>query len=103
MNKEVLEELLRNALSPEFLEIEDRTEAHSGHASSGGGGHYAVRIVSSRFEGLAPLARHRLVNTATDPVRQEIHALTVKAYTPEEFAARNQSPAGRPAIPLNVL
>ena len=103
MNKEILEELLRNALNPEFLEVEDRTEAHSGHASSGGGGHYAVRIVSGRFEGLAPLARHRLVNTATDSVRQEIHALTVKTYTPTEFAAQNQSPTGRPAIPLNVL
>ena len=103
MNKEILGNLLRDALNPEFLEINDRTKSHSGHASSGGGGHYEVRIVSSRFAGLPPLARHRLVNTVTDPLRQEIHALTIKAYSPEEFAAQNQSKTQRPAIALNVL
>jgi BolA protein len=103
MNKEILGNLLREALNPEFLEIDDRTEAHSGHASSGDGGHYELRIVSSQFVGLAPLARHRLVNTATDPVRQEIHALSIKAYSPEEFAAQNQPKTPRPTIALNVL
>ena len=103
MNKEILGNLLRDALNPEFLEIDDRTEAHSSHASSGDGGHYEVRIVSSRFAGLAPLARHRLVNTATDPVRQEIHALSIKAYSPEEFAAQNPPKTPRPTIALNVL
>ena len=103
MNKEILGNLLRDALNPEFLEIDDRTEAHSGHASSGDGGHYEVRIVSSRFAGLAPLARHRLVNTVTDPVRQELHALSIKAYSPEEFAAQNPPKTPRPTIALNVL
>ena len=103
MNKEILGNLLRDALNPEFLEIDDRTEAHSGHASSGDGGHYEVRVVSSQFAGLTPLARHRLVNTVTDPVRQEIHALSIKAYSPEEFAAQNQPKTPRPTIALNVL
>jgi BolA family transcriptional regulator, general stress-responsive regulator len=70
---------------PEALEIEviDDSEAHAGHAgAAGGAGHYRVRIVSPRFEGLAPLARHRLVyHAVSDWMPERIHALSIDART----------------------
>ena len=43
-------------------------------------------IVSSKFSGKTALARHRLVyDTLRELMHKNIHALSVKAYTPEEF------------------
>ncbi len=77
-------EKLTTALSPVSLEIEDESHLHAGHAGArGGGGHYVVHIVSTAFEGKAPLARHRQVYDALDDMMQkEIHALSIKASTP---------------------
>lgn len=75
------------ALSPESMEILDESAKHAGHeGAKGGGGHYWLTIVSSRFAGLATLARHRLVyETLGDMMHKEIHALSIKAYTPNEI------------------
>ena len=41
------------------------------------------------FEGLRPLARHQLVYRALgERMGREIHALSIEAYTPQEWAAR---------------
>jgi len=81
---EQIREKLTAALSPVSLEIEDDSHLHAGHAGArGGGGHYVVHIVSTAFEGKAPLARHRQVYDALDDMMQkEIHALSIKASTP---------------------
>ena len=79
-------EKLELALAPEHLEITDDSHLHAGHAgAAGGGGHFSVKIVSSRFQGCATLARHRRVYQAvSDMMPGEIHALSIKALTPEE-------------------
>lgn len=81
---EQIREKLTTALSPTSLDIEDESHLHAGHAGArGGGGHYVVNIVSTAFEGKAPLARHRLVYDALgDMMQKEIHALSIKAATP---------------------
>jgi len=78
--------LLEAALEPESLEIADDSHRHAGHAGAKGGqGHFTVDIVSTAFEGLAPLARHRAVYAALgDMMRTDIHALAVRARTPDE-------------------
>jgi len=44
-----------------------------------------VRIVSTAFEGMLPLARHRAVYAALgDYLQTDIHALSIDARTPEE-------------------
>ena len=82
-------ELIRTALSalePSQLEIRDDSAQHAGHAGAKEGGHYAVRIVSSRFDGLSTMQRHRLVYDAIgDLGRQRIHALSITAKAPEEI------------------
>ncbi len=82
---EELDALLRQALSPQRLVLRDDSAAHAGHAGAREGAHFAVWITSSRFAGLAPLARHRLVYAAAAPLLAgRIHALQIHALTPEE-------------------
>jgi BolA protein len=83
-------ELIRQklaALEPEAIEILDESARHAGHAGAkSGGGHYLLTIVSPQFIGKTRLARHRLVYDALrEMMHKNIHALSVKAYTPEEF------------------
>lgn len=82
---ERIEARLREQLAPERLEIADESSKHAGHAGARGGGHFAVTIVSARFEGLNTLQRHRLVYEALgELMKTDIHALSVRALTPGE-------------------
>lgn len=82
-----IEALLQRALSPESLEVVDESHLHAGHAGArSGGGHFAITIVSPRFSGLPTMKRHRLIYDALgDMMRQEIHALSIRAFAPDEF------------------
>ena len=81
----LIEQRLRTALEPERLAIADDSAAHVGHAGAREGGHFTVHIVSSAFAGKTPVQRHRLVNAAVaDLIGREIHALSIRAWTPEE-------------------
>ena len=82
-----IETRLRDALAPESLQVIDDSAAHAGHeGAKGGGGHYTVTIVSPRFTGQSPLARHRLVYQALGELMQhDIHALKISALTPDEL------------------
>ena len=83
-----LTERLHSALEPDQLEVIDDSHRHAGHAGARGGqGHFSVDIVSAAFAGKAPLARHRLVYAALDDLMQaDIHALSIRARTPDEAA-----------------
>jgi BolA protein len=81
-----IERLLQQHLQPAHLEVRDDSAAHLGHASAGGKGHFRLRIVSTCFEGLKPLQRHRLVNDALAPLFEtELHAVAMETLTPDEF------------------
>lgn len=82
----LIEARLRAALAPESLTIADESERHVGHAgAASGAGHYAVTIVSPRFEGQPPAARHRMVYQALgDLMQHDIHALRITALAPNE-------------------
>lgn len=81
-----IRELLTSALTPQSLVVDDDSHKHAGHAGARGGqGHFSVEIVSAAFAGRLPLARHRLVYAALGEMMQtDIHALSIKASTPEE-------------------
>jgi BolA protein len=74
-------------LEPESLELLDESGQHVGHEGArGGGGHYQLIIVSAAFAGQPLQARHRMIYQALGPLMQrEIHALAIKAYTPQEI------------------
>ncbi len=74
---------LETSLEPTSLEIRDDSAAHAGHAGAREGGHYHVRIASSQFVGLSPIARHRLVYSALSGLMgRGIHALSIDAHLP---------------------
>jgi acid stress-induced BolA-like protein IbaG/YrbA len=53
----------------------------------GGGDHIRAVVVSPRFQGLPLVRQHKLVlDLFTDEINSnEVHALTVKTLTPEQF------------------
>jgi BolA family transcriptional regulator, general stress-responsive regulator len=81
-------ELLRQqlaSLAAQSILIEDESHRHAGHAGAKDGGHYKLEIVSAAFVGKNTMARHRLVYAAAgDLMRGRIHALSIRAMTPEE-------------------
>jgi BolA protein len=85
---ETIERRLRAELDASHVEIEDESHRHAGHpGAASGGGHFRVVVVSPRFRGLDRIARHRAVYAALGEMMQaEIHALSAKALTPEEWS-----------------
>ncbi|MBU6436116.1 MAG: BolA family transcriptional regulator [Betaproteobacteria bacterium] len=54
----------------------------------GDGQHFYATIVSSAFEGKRPVQRHQLVYAALGArMHAEIHALSMRTLTPQEFEA----------------
>ena len=84
---EAIREKLQVALSPDQLDIIDESHLHAGHAGARDGkGHFNVSIISDQFAGKSLINRHKMVYEAlADLMETDIHALSIKAKTPEEF------------------
>jgi len=55
----------------------------------GDGQHFNAVIVSAAFAGKRSIARHQMVYAILGKrMEQEIHALSMKTYTPEEFQSK---------------
>ena len=55
-------------------------------AVSGDGQHFEAVIVSAQFEGKRPIQRHQMVYAVLgDRMREEIHALSMKTLTPDQW------------------
>jgi len=85
-----IENKLTQALAPQALAIKDVSHTHAGHAGADqpdGETHFNVTIVSDRFQGLGRVARQRLVyDLLAEELAERVHALSLKALTPEEAA-----------------
>jgi acid stress-induced BolA-like protein IbaG/YrbA len=56
---------------------------------SGDGTHFDAVIVSAQFAGASRVRRHQLVYAALgERMKEEIHALSMRTLTPEEWASR---------------
>jgi BolA protein len=78
---------LREAFSPESLDVVDESHLHEGHAGHRPGGetHFRVYIVSKAFDGKSRIERHRMINsTLAAELSGGVHALAIKAQTPTE-------------------
>ena len=52
----------------------------------GDGQHFSAVIVAAAFAGKRPIQRHQMVYAVLgDRMREEIHALSMKTLTPDEF------------------
>ncbi len=78
MTADQLKQLIADGLACEHIELE------------GDGRHWFATIVSPEFEGKRPIARHqRVYATLGERMKtDEVHALSMKTFTPAEWAAR---------------
>ncbi len=81
-----IEESLSAAFAPSRLRVRDQSHLHAGHpGAQDGRGHFAVEIISNSFAGLSRIERHRRIFDALgDMMETDIHALNIKAQTPDE-------------------
>ena len=89
--KDLITNRLREAFTPESLDVTDESHLHEGHAGHRPGGetHFRVYIVSPSFEGKSRIERHRMVNaTLAAELKGSVHALAIKAQAPGETAGR---------------
>jgi stress-induced morphogen len=80
--QKLLEEKIQKELEAEHLSVED--------FSDGCGYKFHVLVVSKKFEGLSLIQRQRLVNEILKDEMKEIHALTQKTLTPEQWKKMSQ-------------
>jgi BolA protein len=78
---------LQQRFAPVELDVHDDSAQHARHPGARDGrGHFAVRIVSSAFADHSRVERHRMVYAALgDLMQNDIHALGISAFTPEEI------------------
>lgn len=84
-----IREKLTQAFAPVALDVTNDSHLHASHASSPGTGesHFSIKVVSAAFEGKSRLERHRMVNDVLAvELAGKIHALAIRAQTPEEGA-----------------
>lgn len=74
-------------LNLQVFEFQDDSHLHAGHAGNTGGGHYAVLLVSEAFREVSRLNRQRMVKNLLQDLFSDglIHALSIKAQTPDEY------------------
>ena len=74
-------------LAPDSVELIDDSDKHVGHeGAKGGGGHFQLVIVSQSFDGKSTAFTYLAASASVgELLEREIHALTIKAYTPDEI------------------
>jgi acid stress-induced BolA-like protein IbaG/YrbA len=84
VSPEQVEAMIRAALPDAQVQVQDLT---------GGGDHYQVTVISSQFEGKGLVQQHQLVYGAVRQAMstEAIHALALKTYTPQTWAATGQA------------
>lgn len=77
-------------LKPSSLQLVDNSHQHAGHAGNDmdGESHFELAIVSTAFDGLNLVKRHKLVYMVLGDLMPQIHALQIQSLTPEEAVAR---------------
>jgi acid stress-induced BolA-like protein IbaG/YrbA len=75
------------ATTPELIHGSIKAGLECTHLEvEGDGQHFTAVIVSPAFAGKRPIQRHQLVYAALgDRMREEIHALSMKTLTPDEY------------------
>jgi BolA protein len=85
--KDAITNKLREAFSPESLDVVDESHLHEGHTGHRPGGetHFRVYIVSPAFKGKSRIERHRMINSAlAAELAGSVHALAINAQAPGE-------------------
>lgn len=78
MKKEAIITKIQAAIPDAQVELRDLTGTED---------HWEATVISTQFAGKSPIQRHRMVFEAlAEEMKGPIHALTLKAWTPEQAA-----------------
>ena len=84
MIREHIEEKLRTAFNPVFLEVVDESYRHN--VPAGSESHFKVVLLIYCFIGERFLNRHRMIyGTLTEELSSTVHALALHTYTVKEW------------------
>jgi BolA protein len=78
---------LNSALAPTRVELTDDSEKHRGHGgyNPAGESHFSLNIESRAFIGKSRVEKQRMVYAALgDLMKERVHALSIKATSPED-------------------
>ncbi|GAB1266062.1 BolA/IbaG family iron-sulfur metabolism protein [Aurantivibrio infirmus] len=90
-----IESILSNALSPEYLSIENESDKHN--VPPGSESHFKIALVSEAFESLRQVQRHQMIyKLLENQLAGGVHALALHTYSPQEW---QDSPQFVPASP----
>ena len=80
MNAEQIQHLISTGLACDYITLE------------GDGRHWYATIVSAEFDGKRPIDRHQMVyaTLGSKMATDEVHALSMKTFTPAEWATQAQ-------------
>jgi BolA protein len=83
-----IEQKLGERLEAVHVEVVDESHLHAGHAgAASGAGHFRVHVVSAQFQGLGAVdAQRRVYAALDDEMGGEIHALSIRTQTPDQYA-----------------
>lgn len=87
-----IETKLKDAFSPERMEVVNESHLHAGHHHDAGDfdgtgeTHFRVRLVTSAFTGMSRIERHRAVNALLEDelAPGRVHALAIEPAAPGE-------------------
>ena len=96
LRKDFIEQELNKALNPESLSVEDESRFH--HVPENAQTHFKISVVSSQFNGLKRIERHKIINQLfKKEFDQGLHALSMHLYTSEEWKQQSNSVLKSPA------
>ena len=83
-----IENNLTNGMDLLHLEVENESPNHN--VEPGSESHFKVVVVSENFVDLGRLHRHQQINMLlADELEGSVHALSIHAFTSEEWSRRN--------------
>lgn len=88
MIEKSLKSLLQQRFDPIYLDVENESARHHGHAGSPGTGqsHFKVTIVCAEFDGMTRVQRHQAVNAEVVSLFDKgLHALSLKLLSSSEY------------------
>ena len=76
---ESIEESIKQGMNTVYLNVD------------GDGRHFEAVVVSEEFAGMSRVQRHqRVYQTMGERMREEVHALSIKTFTPQEWENRRK-------------
>lgn len=88
--QQAIEKAVREAFAPQHLELTNESYMHS--VPPGSESHFRLVLVSDVFDGMCSVARHQKVYAVLGERMQQIHALALHTYTPQEWQASGAAP-----------